>query len=142
MTVTTIAVPRPLVLKDVLLTLEDNGYQNHVSAVTFTPSASTVTWQGLSPEATMTDVTQATWVCALELVQDWDQPTSLCRYLYDNEGEHVAATFQPKNGVGPSFSATVIITPGAIGGAVNAVAVQSVTLGCEGKPQLLPAAGA
>jgi len=138
----TIAPPRPLVLKDVLLTLGDDDYQSHVSGVTFTPTASTVTWQGLSPEASMTDVTQATWVCALELVQDWDQADSLCRYLYENEGEHVAATFQPKNGAGPSFAATVIVTPGAIGGAVNAVAVQSVTLGCEGKPQLLPAAPA
>ena len=47
--------------------------------------------------------------------------------------------FTPKNG-GPSFSADVVITPGAIGGAVNAFATTSVTLGCNGKPVLVPAA--
>lgn len=135
---TAIAAPTPLVMKDVVLTIGTDSFEKHVSAVTFTPSASTVTWQGLSPDATYTDVTVATWACGLELAQDWDQPTSLCRYLFENEGEHVPATFKPKSGTGPSFAATLIVTPGAIGGTVNAVATQSVTLGCEAKPTLLP----
>ena len=48
-------------------------------------------------------------------------------------------TFQPVNGSGPSFTVSVIITPGAIGGAVNSVATGSVTLPCTGKPVLVPA---
>lgn len=135
----TIAAPTPLVMKDVILGLGADSYEKHVSAVTFTPSASTVTWQGLSPDASFTDVTNATWTVAIEVVQDWEQVDSLCRYLFENEGEHVEATFKPRSGSGPSFTGTVIITPGAIGGAVNAVATQSVTLGLEGRPVLVPA---
>lgn len=134
----TVAAPTPLVMKDVVLTLGTDDFQKHVSAVTFTPSSSQVTWQGLSPDATFTDVSTATWTCALEIAQDWDADTSLCRYLFENEGEHVAATFKPKSGSGPSFTATLIVTPGAIGGTVNAVATQSVTLGVEGRPVLVP----
>lgn len=134
-----VIAPVPLVLKDVVLTLGTDDFQKHVSSVVFTPSSSQVTWQGLSPDASFSDVTTATWTCALELAQDWTAATSLCRFLYDNEGEHIAATFKPISGEGPSFTATLIITPGAIGGAVNAVATQSVTLGCEGRPVLVPA---
>lgn len=135
----TIAKPIPLVLKDVILTIGTDNFEKHVSAVTFTPSSSQVTWQGLSPDATFSDVTTATWTCSLEIVQDWSTSNSLCRYLFENEGDHVAATFKPVSGSGPSFTATLIITPGAIGGTVNAVATQSVTLGCEGRPTLVPA---
>lgn len=135
----TIAAPVPLVMKDVILTLGTDDFQKHVSSVTFTPTSSQVVWQGLSPDASFSDVTTATWTCTLELAQDWSSATSLCRYLFDNEGDRVAAKLKPVNGAGPSFEVTLIITPGAIGGAVNAVATQSVTLGCAGKPALVPA---
>ena len=134
-----IAKPTPLVMKDVVLSLGADDYAAHASAVTFTPSASTVTWQGLSPEASFTDVTNATWTCALTYAQDWTAANSLARYLYENEGDSVVVTFKPRNGIGPSFTANVTITPGAIGGAVNAVSEATVTLGCD-RPVLVPAA--
>lgn len=134
-----VAMPNPLVLKDVILQLGTDDFAKHVSNVTFTPSASTVTWQGLSPDATFTDVATATWTCALTYAQDWTATTSLSSYLFENEGETVAATFKPKNGEGPSFTANLILTPGAIGGAVNSIAEATVTLGVNGRPTLVPA---
>ena len=134
-----IAKPTPLVMKDVTLSLGADDYAAHASAVVFTPSSSTVTWQGLSPEASFTDVTSATWTCALTYAQDWTAANSLARYLFDNEGDSVAVTFRPRNGIGPSFTATVTITPGAIGGTVGAVSEATVTLGCD-RPVLVPAA--
>lgn len=125
----------PLVLKDVTLTIGTNGYEKHVSSVTFTPKASTIEWQGLTPSAKFTDVTAASWTCVLEYVQDWDTTDSLSKYLFANEGTTKAVVFKPKSGGTPSFAANLTITPGAIGGKVNAFATTTVTLGSD-KPVL------
>lgn len=131
---------QPLVLKDVELMIAAAGddYRKHLSGVTFTPSASPTTWTGLGLN-THTDVAVATWVVALAYVQDWDSVTSLSRFLYDHEGETLLMTFRPRSGVGPSFTANVVITPGAIGGVVNAFATTTVNLGSD-RPVLVPAA--
>lgn len=129
----------PLVLKDVLLQFgsDETGkdFRKHVDQVTITPSSSQTTWTGLGGN-THSDVTTATWTVVLNYVQDWETTDSLSRFLYDNEGAEVPVVFEPKNG-GPAFEATVIITPGAIGGSVNAYATTSVTLGCKAKPELV-----
>jgi len=128
----------PLVLKNVTLTIGTDGYEKHVDAVTFTPSASSVTWTGLANN-TFTDVSTATWVLTLNYAQDWTTVNSLSAYLFANEGLTKAVVFKPTNGSGPSFTADVVVTPGAIGGAVNAYSTASVTLGVNGKPVLVPA---
>lgn len=132
----------PLVLKDVTLILGDPAtgpdFKKHVDSVTFTPTSSQLTWTGLGSN-THSDVTTATWVCALNYVQDWETASSLSQFLYENEGETIAATFEPRSGSGPSFTADVIITPGAIGGAVNVFATTTVNLGCKARPVLVPA---
>lgn len=132
----------PLVLKDVTLILGDPvtgpDFKKHVDSVTFTPASAQVTWTGLGSN-THSDVTTATWTVALNYVQDWETTDSLSQYLFSNEGQTVQAEFAPRSGSGPSFRAEVIITPGAIGGAVNVYAVTTVTLGCKAKPVLVPA---
>lgn len=133
----TIAV-KPFVLKDVLFTVDADNYEAHVSQVQFDPSSSVQTWQGLTPDASFTDVTTATWLAALAFAQDWETPDSLSIYLYEHEGEEVPVTFKPRSGVGPSFSVTLVISPGSIGGTVNSFATATVSLGCKGKPQLVP----
>jgi len=123
----------PLVLKDVLLTVGTDNYEKAVDSVTFTPASSTVPWTGLDG-TTYTDQTTATWTATLNYMQDWDTADSLSAYLMDNEGTSVALTFKPRSASGPTFTATAIITPGAIGGQVNANATTSVTLGLTGAP--------
>ena len=132
----------PLVLKDVVLRFGDadtgHDFRKHADQVTFTPSSSQATWTGLGAN-THSDVSTATWTCVVNYVQDWDTTNSLSRFLYENEGAEIPVLFQPKSGTGPSFEATVIITPGAIGGPVNSFATTSVTLGCKAKPELVAA---
>jgi len=129
----------PLVLKDVTALIGTDDYKKHLDAVTFTPSSSSITWTGLGGN-THTDVNTATWTVVLNYVQDWETADSLSQFLYENEGTTVPMTFHPRSGSGPSFTAQVVITPGAIGGTVNSYATTSVTLGCNGKPVLVPAA--
>lgn len=130
----------PLVLKDMLMSLGDNSYEKAISGAVFTPTAATISWQGGTPDSSFTDTGRATWVCALTYAQDWDTVGSLSEYLFDSEGAVVPALFRPKNGKGSSFSATLVITPGSIGGTTNSVAEATVNLGVQGKPVRIPAA--
>lgn len=128
----------PIILTNCKLKVGDDNYEAHVSRVEFTPSAQTVTWKGLTPTSVFTKVSRATWTCTLEYAQDWETTNSLSQYLHENEGSEVAAEFVPEDG-GATWEATLLITPGAIGGAVDSVATASVTLGVSGKPTLEPA---
>lgn len=131
----------PLVLKDVELLIGSgtpDDFRKHVSGVVYTPNTPTQTWTGLGGNS-HTDVGAPTWGLQLDYVQDWDSTTSLSRYLFEHQGETVPVTFRPRSGVGPSFTSNATITPGAIGGQVNAYATTSVTLGTDA-PQLVPAA--
>jgi len=129
----------PIVLTDVSLLIPTDDYAKHVSSVTLTPTSSTVTWNGLGKNS-FTGASIATWTVTLEYAQDWETVDSLSAYLFENEGNKVTMTFKPQTGSGPSFTVEVTIVPGAIGGAVNAVAVATVTLPCSAKPALVPAA--
>lgn len=129
----------PIILKNVLFSVEGDSYEKHVSAVEFVPSPSTVTWKGLTPSAVFTFGTTATWECNLTYAQDWETTDSLSRYLFENEGEEIDVIFEPVNG-GAGFSATLIVAPGSIGGAVDSVLSATVTLGVKGKPAYIPAA--
>jgi hypothetical protein len=134
---TTPVVVAPFTLKDVSLIIGPTAtafeFRTAVSNVTFTPSSSTVTWTGLGLN-TYTDVATATWTCTLEYAQDWDTANSLSQYLYANEGQTVDVVFKPKAAGTKTWTGKLIITPGAVGGAVNAVAVATVTLGMPAKP--------
>lgn len=130
----------PFVLKDCTLAVGTDNYEAHVSQVQFNPSSSQVNWKGMTPASVFSDVTTATWVCALAYAQDWVTPNSLSLYLHAHEGEAIDVVFKPKAGTGqPSVEATLLITPGAIGGTVDQVATASVTLGVRGKPEIVPA---
>ena len=132
---------QPIVLRDMLLTIEENDYQKGVSVVEFSPSTSLVTWQGGTPDSTFTFPGATAWNCNITYAQDWDTDDSLSRYLLENEGETVDVVFAPVNG-GPSFKARIVIVPGGIGGAVSAISTASVTLGVQGKPEYVAAATA
>lgn len=127
----------PLVLKDTILTIGTDTYEKHVESVTFEPTASTMSFVGLGGN-THTDTGIATWVCTLGYAQDWETANSLSQYLLANEGDAVAAVFKPRTGTGPTFTATLSITPGPVGGMVNAYSKGQVSLGST-KPVLVPA---
>jgi len=128
----------PIILKNVLFQVDLDSYEKHVSSVEFVPSASTVTWKGLTPASVFTFGSTATWQCNVSFAQDWETDDSLSLYLFENEGEEIDVVFEPVNG-GAGFSATLIVAPGSIGGAVDSVAVSTVTLGVKGKPVHIPA---
>lgn len=111
------------------------SYEKHVSEVTLIPSSSVVTWKGAHPDAQHSEGTTATWVCQLAYAQDWNTPESLSIYLMNNEGTSVEAEFGPTGEAnGPKFKVTLLVSPGSIGGAIDAVGVATVSLGVSGRP--------
>jgi hypothetical protein len=133
----------PIVLKNARFLVVADSYESAVSGVTFTPSSSTISWKGLTPTSVYTGTTTATWVCELSYAQDWATTNSLSQYLLANEGKTLQVKFIPESaatGTVPTFTASVIITPGAIGGTVDSVATATVTLGVVGRPVLTVAA--
>lgn len=131
----TIAVA-PFVLKDALLTIGVDNYETNVSSVKFTPSASAVTWQGLTPASAFSDAASPVWTCTLAYAQDWKTANSLAQYLLANAGAQKVCVFKPQGAAtgSPVFTATLILVPGEIGGDVNTVQVSSVTCGVVGAP--------
>jgi hypothetical protein len=130
---------QPIMMGNAKLTLGTDDYEAHVSSAMFTPGNNTpVVFKGLSQESVHTFAQKATWTLDLEYAQDHETANSLALYLLENEGETVTALFEPVDG-GAGYSADVIITPGAIGGAVDTVATGSVSLGVSGRPVRIPA---
>jgi hypothetical protein len=124
---------QPFIMGTSVLTIAATAYQVEVSSAVFTPSSSTITWTSIAG-ATHSFAPPATWVLDLQLAQDWAEASSLSRYLHDNEGDIVAAVLTPVGG-GPTATANITLTPGAIGGDTTAVAGATVSLGST-KPVL------
>jgi len=129
---------QPIYLKDCVLSVAGSDFEKAVSSVSFTPSVTTATFKGLEPTAVFTNVGSSTWMVDIAYAQDWETAGSLSAYLYANEGAEVTLTFEPVNG-GSSWSADVIIVPGAVGGAVDSYAVATVSLPVQGRPTFTPA---
>ena len=127
----------PLYLKDATLTIAATGYEAEVSSATLTPATSSAQWKGLTPEAVFTQTSATTWTLDLVLAQDYDDADSLALYLFEHEGETAAMSFAPNVG-GGGFTADVIITAGAIGGAVDGFAEATVSLPVQGRPVFAP----
>jgi len=129
---------QPIYLKDCVLSVAGSDFEKAVSSVSFTPSVTTATFKGLEPTAVFTNVGSSTWMVDIAYAQDWETTGSLSAYLFANEGAEVTLTFEPVNG-GSSWSADVIIVPGAVGGAVDSYAVATVSLPVQGRPTFTPA---
>lgn len=111
------------------LTIDGVDYAAQVSSAVFTPTSSIVTWKGLKPTAVFTFPTNATWTLDLTYAQDFTADDTLASFLLAHEGETIEnVVFAPIAG-GRTFTADITIAPGSIGGAVDAVAEGTVSLG-------------
>jgi hypothetical protein len=127
---------QPLFMKDVLFSVGTDSYEKHVSSVVFTPATTSVSWKGLEPSSTYTNVGTATWTVDISFAQDWETADSLSAYLFAEQGETKTVVFEPVNG-GQGFTADIIIVAGAIGGAVDSYAETTVSLPVQGQPTLV-----
>jgi hypothetical protein len=132
--------PAPFIMRNAVVTLGSPGddYAAACSSAALTPAPGTADFKGLKTAAVFVFPTATTWTLDLAYGQDWSVEVSLSRWLFDHIGETVPFVMNP-NDTGnvqgeTSWSGTVAITAGAIGGDVDAVAVANVSLGVVGAP--------
>lgn len=127
-----IALTTPYSLKNATLSIAADDYTAAVSQVEFTPATSTSTWRSIGGDVRKAQAI-AEWSCTVGLAQDLAS-TGLLRYLLDNDGQEKVAVFTPVT-AGPTITATLVITPAAIGGTAGPdLATSSATLAVVGKP--------
>lgn len=127
----------PYSLKNATFSVAADDYTAAINQVRFTPSTSASTWRGIGGNV-IKDQTIAEWNCVISFLQDLS-PESFMRYLLDNDGVVVDAVFVPKAG-GPSIEATIVLSPGDIGGSSDGnLAAAEVTLAVQGKPEFVDA---
>ena len=121
-----VALTNPYALKNATLSIDADDYTAAVTQVEFSPSTATSTVRTIDGVAHK-DQSTAEWNCTIGFVQDL-APGGLLRYLLDNDGESKAVVFTPKT-AGPSIAATLVVSPGSIGGTAGAdLTTASVTL--------------
>lgn len=129
---------QPIKMKDAVVSIAGTDYGAEASSVILTPTTPTSTWKGLKPGAVYSSAGTPSWQLDMTIGVDWDETSSLARYLFEHVGEAVALQFRPKTG-GAGLSAEVIAIPGAIGGAVDTDAEANVSLPLNGQPAFLAA---
>lgn len=59
------------------------------------------------------------WKLAFTSVQDFTNAAGIQKYSWDNEGDVVAFSWQPRGVTGPAFAGTVRVSPLEVGGEMN-----------------------
>lgn len=127
-----IPLASPYSLKAATMSIATDDYTAALSQVQFDPSTTATTWRGIGGNV-VRDQTIAEWTATLGFAQDLDTD-GLLRYLHENEGDEVVAVFTPKV-AGPTITATIILSPGAIGGSADGnIVTGTATLAVVGKP--------
>ncbi len=129
---------KPITMKDAVVSVAGTDYGAEASSVVITPNVNVTTWAGLKPTAVVRGIGTVEWNVNMSVGMDFNDATSLGRYLFEHQGEEVPLEFRPMSD-GAGVSANVIVVPGSIGGNVNAVSESSVSLPVQGSPTFLAA---
>lgn len=125
--------------KDVVLIIEGVAYQRHVSNINFAPDGGgKISWHGGTPDADVTDSTQPTGATAnITCIQAWDDPDSLCRFLFEHAGEKAEVSYRPHRDSAFTVYSIIDLMPPVIGGPTNAF--NEATVACPAtKPTATP----
>lgn len=123
----------PVYMDLATLKIDADNYESAISSAQFTPTSSVV-FTGINGRK----ISKGKWTLAVDHAQDWKTATSLSNYLHAHEGESKEVVLIPEGG-GPSFTATIAIAAGTIGGPADTLAASSVSFESS-KPVITPAA--
>lgn len=124
----------PLVIEDVLLTLDGNDYATALDSITLTPTTTKVEWKPVNGRKT-TKVPRPKWALGLNVGQSFNK-AGLTAQLIQNHGKRVPFKLQPEGADAAASVITGFVTleAGAIGGGAETVATASLTLDVDGQP--------
>lgn len=123
----------PLVIEEVMITLDGKEYSTACDSVTLVPTTTKTPWKPVNGQR-KARVARPTWALTLNLGQDFDT-TSLTHALIEGHGEVVPFILQP---LGESSAAKIAgnltLEAVQIGGTAETIATSGVTLDVEGQP--------
>ena len=115
-----------------------NEFNTQVSACRLTPSAES---EDGTPTLAVPDPapeTSISWALNIDAIQDFEEPTGLVNYLYDNALDEQLFEWIPLTPDGTKWAGTVQIIPLEVGGDVAVQVVTSVELPVVGTPVRTP----
>ncbi len=123
------------VMRNAVVTFGATAYTNQISKVRFVPDTPIQTMRTLVPDGIVQDVDSTAWTLELAGIQDLTDAQGLARYLFENNGDTVAVTCEPKSG-GVEITASVILVPTELGGEQGDWAQFDIELPVIGQPTL------
>lgn len=126
----------PLFIKSASVKIGTVNYAELISNVVLTPTTPTLSFKGVSGK-TFQSTGSESWQLQFDYAQDFKSTDSLALRLFNDAGKDVTIVITPEAGLSqPTWTVTVTLQAGAIGGAVDAAATASVTLPVTGRPVL------
>ena len=111
-----------------------DGYKAAIESAVLTPTTPTEVFRDIGGGiSTVAGVPE--WDLTLSFAQDLKTTNSLTQYLITNQGAKKTIVYTPL-ATGKSFTVTVLIIAGAVGGPANAIAKSSVKLLVDGQPTI------
>lgn len=127
----------PFKIANALLRLGPDNYEALISSAELVPTTATSSWKAINGKP-YTTVGKSAWALTITFAQDWATASSLSNKLFSSEGQTLTGIVTPIAG-GPGFQVEVVIVAPSIGGAADADAVSTVSLGVNGAPLVIPA---
>lgn len=124
-------------IKNAVVTIDGVTASDEVTNVTATPTVTTAVFEPISGNA-QASATLGAWNVAVTYGQDWENELSVAHLFHENFGKEAELTFQPTGTAGGTWTVTVTLVPGAIGGTAGATTA-TVTLPAKSKPVWTPA---
>jgi hypothetical protein len=128
--------------KDIRVKIEADNYEKQVSDVNWPNPATAVTWRGGTPDAIVSDIAEGNEVCNITLIQAWDDPESLCVFMFEHAGEKAQISYKPHADSNFEITAEITLMRPTIGGKTNQF--NEATIACPSTtPKVaVPGAGA
>ena len=111
-----------------------DGYKAAIESAVLTPTTPTEVFRDIGGGIS-TVAGPPEWDLTLSFAQDLKTTNSLTQYLITNQGAKKTIVYTPL-ATGKSFTVTVLIIAGAVGGPANAIAKSSVKLLVDGQPTI------
>ncbi|MDH6181814.1 hypothetical protein M2152_001996 [Microbacteriaceae bacterium SG_E_30_P1] len=122
----------PAAVKNMRLQIGTDTFELHANNVLWSKNTQQVQWQGGTPDASYSDLSEDTHACAINLVNDYQNEDSLFNFLIDHAGETAAISYRPDAEEDFVQTATITLVAPNTGGGMRAFHEQTVT--CPSTP--------
>lgn len=110
----------PRQIQNIRVIVGDKDFAKQVNACEFKKTGGAAqTWQGGTPDAQYVDKAPSEYAADIGLIADWEEPDSLCNFLWENDGSKATIEYQPDVAGLTYFEAEITIDgpmpPGKVG---------------------------